>query len=419
MKPKPQKRNSFFFGIAIDKYQSASIPNLNNAKLDVERIIQVLEERYGFKIIEPLFDECATRRNIIEKINQLAYSTTNEDNLVIYFAGHGEIHPKTKKGFWIPCDASSSVGDYIPNSSIIDALEGIEAKHILLISDSCFSGTFLTQMRSLDNSNHYSKLDSDNSRWLIASGREEKVSDGVAGAGSPFANCFSTILEKNQERYLSVGEINPIILKEVGLSTNQQPIAGHIENTGHRGGQLIFQLKEGLIIDKKQPLIHNIENLSEEAKIVVPYEVALSLSKIGVPQKSIFAFFNNGEEVVLNRFQKNEHFICSAFTSSELSDYIPEMIEIDTNTFVARFDGYDQITEKMLDKYVWAEVTYQKTGTLETPFMAICRTGGRMVAFSKTEDGLFNNLITWGKTEAEAKALMLIELFNEGKIKFE
>lgn len=79
-------RNSYILGIGIDKYSDVSFPNLNNAKIDVQRIIKILTENYGFETIEePLFDDTANRKNIIETLNQLAYKVTSEDNLIIYY----------------------------------------------------------------------------------------------------------------------------------------------------------------------------------------------------------------------------------------------------------------------------------------------------------------------------------------------
>ncbi|NWL03617.1 hypothetical protein DM790_22590 [Flavobacterium collinsii] len=193
------KGKNYLLIIAIDKCQNLVWKPLNNAKLDAERFVKVVVELYGFELVqEPLFDGNATRKNIIEALNDLSSFLTSDDNVVIYFSGHGSIHPKTKKGFWIPYDAATSISEYIPNSTVMDHIEDIEAKHILLISDSCFAGTFLTHIRN--ESAHYSKLASHKSRWLLASGREESVLDGQPGVGSPFAVALNEFLERNQSK---------------------------------------------------------------------------------------------------------------------------------------------------------------------------------------------------------------------------
>jgi hypothetical protein len=395
--------------IAIDKYDDGSFPTLNNAKLDAERFVKVMTDKYGFALVqEPLFDSEANRKNIVEALNSLSVFLTANDSIIIYFAGHGSINPKTKKGYWIPSDAAKSVSDYIPNSTVIDAIEGIEAKHILLISDSCFAGTFLTQTRA-ETDNHYSKLAEKKSRWLLASGREELVSDGQPGVGSPFAVSLNDFLEKNISKIFSLSELIVQVAKVTGSVTKQQPISAHIENVGHEGGQMVFEL-----INEQIAEVQDID--LDLQRIVIPFDSAKELQKLGFPQKSIFGYYTLDKKTIVKKIDGAKNFVCSAFIFDEIIEFIPEEIEVDENTYVARLDGYDKLSKTELE-YQYAEVTYQKTGTFETPYMSICKCNGRMVAFSITPERLYNNLIRWGKNQAETAALMLIALYNENKIK--
>lgn len=406
------KGTKYILLIASDNYSDPSYPKLNNAKLDAERLLKILTEKYGYSSIDhPLFDEKATRKNIIESLNNLSTVLNSNDEIIIYFAGHGSIHPKTKKGYWIPHDATNSVGDFIPNSTVIDFVEGIEAKHILLISDSCFSGTFLTQTRA-ESSNHYEKLNSKKSRWLIASGREEVVSDGQPGVGSPFAVALNNYLESNNNKSFSVSELIVAVSKAVGEMTRQQPIFAHIEGVGHEGGQMIFKL-----IDKGEKSIINKSDSALD-KIVISIETGKVLKELGFPQNSVFGYFQSNGNTFIKNIDSKEGFICSAFLFDEIIEFIPERIEFDENTYIARFDGYDKVTERDLE-YPFAEVTYQRTGSNENDYMSICRFKGRMVAFSITSDGKYNNLIRWAHNQAESAALMLISLFKENKVKIE
>src|SRR5690606_24323478 len=140
---------------------------------------------------------------------------------IIHFAGHGSIHPKTEKGFWIPQNAENSISDFIPNSTIIDTILGIDAKHILLIVDSCFSGSLLSQTRASVEF-HYSKLNESKSRWVLASGRNEKVSDGNPGSGSPFSIILNEFLKQNTYNTFSVSELATAVTKGTGSIAKQQ-----------------------------------------------------------------------------------------------------------------------------------------------------------------------------------------------------
>ncbi|MBC3789500.1 hypothetical protein FHK02_6096 [Spirosoma sp. LMG 31448] len=155
------------------------------------------------------------------------------------------MNPHTKKGYWVPVDAALSESDYIPNSTIKDKIEDINAKHIFLVSDSCFSGTFLTKTRSVDiASSFYEKLDKSKSRWYLSSGREEKVSDGIKGKGSPFSNSLINFLKENDSKYISVSEIINHTSKITGSASRQQPVGGTITGLEQEYGQMILIKKE-------------------------------------------------------------------------------------------------------------------------------------------------------------------------------
>lgn len=237
--------NNYILTIAIDKYKDNYFKVLNNSKFDAKRFQTVLIEKYGFEDVQdPLFDNLASRANIIDALNNLGGVLTANDKLIIYFAGHGLIHIKTKKGFWIPYDAThNSSHNYINNSTIIDSIEAIDAKHILVISDSCFAGTLLTQTRGFDVNKHYTKLEEKKSRWLLASGREEKVSDGLPGKGSPFANSLISFLENNKSKCFSFSELAVNVTKDTGSIANQQPIWGQIDVFRIEGGEMVFKIK--------------------------------------------------------------------------------------------------------------------------------------------------------------------------------
>ena len=66
------------------------------------------------------------------------------DNLLIYYAGHGELDNDEERGYWLPIDADTTKrSKWINNSYILDNIKATKAKHVLLISDSCFSGSLL------------------------------------------------------------------------------------------------------------------------------------------------------------------------------------------------------------------------------------------------------------------------------------
>src|SRR5207248_3242583 len=71
----------------------------------------------------------------------LRESLKEDDNLLIYFAGHGEIDP-AKEGYWLPVDAQANApSSWISNRAVSDILNMMSAKHVLVVADSCYSGS--------------------------------------------------------------------------------------------------------------------------------------------------------------------------------------------------------------------------------------------------------------------------------------
>ena len=105
-----KKRRNILFAVGIDKYESTAWNNLTNAVFDTKEIIKVLSERYSFEIYpEPIFDNNATRPAILNSLIELKQFIEPEDNIIIFFAGHGQMNPQTHRGYWVPHEGTVSL----------------------------------------------------------------------------------------------------------------------------------------------------------------------------------------------------------------------------------------------------------------------------------------------------------------------
>ena len=78
-------------------------------------------------------------------------SLKEEDNLLIYYSGHGIIDKETDIGYWLPVDADPKIPNrWISDIDIKSNLRAIRAKHIMVIADSCFSGKLLRNITKVD-----------------------------------------------------------------------------------------------------------------------------------------------------------------------------------------------------------------------------------------------------------------------------
>lgn len=245
---KPQNKGTYhFLGIGINKYKHWS--NLNNAVKDIKDISRLLIESYQFLGHQSilLLDTEASRTNIISELEKLTNpnKVKQEDSVLIYYSGHGSIIERgnqKKRGFWIPVEARhDKSADYLSNSRIHEYIEDIPARHILLISDACFSGSLLVR-GAIRSDSSLNDLQFRKSRWGLCSGRaDEVVADGPAGGNSPFTKAILEELIRNNEAQLNIQKLAVKIVENTRRNYKQLPEGAPIFGVGDKGGQFIFE----------------------------------------------------------------------------------------------------------------------------------------------------------------------------------
>jgi hypothetical protein len=127
--------------IGINDYSAAEgkYSNLNSPRNDVEELARTLKDNYGFGSVTVILDKEATINNIRNRLFDLDEACGPDDNVLVYYAGHGAL-ARNKAGRWICAD-----GRELPNSEIEDFIQRFKARRVLLVSDSCFSGEFVTR----------------------------------------------------------------------------------------------------------------------------------------------------------------------------------------------------------------------------------------------------------------------------------
>lgn len=224
--------------IAAKDYDDDAIPDLKNPVKDARELKSILESRYTFSAdnIDTLFNR--SREEIMQAIVQRCNSLTENDNLVIFYAGHG-IAEKDKfgdvDGYWIPSSAKKGLNaSYISADDINKAIKRSNAKHILLIADACFSGAFTRELPP-DASKEIKKQYAVTSRKVMASGNLEPVPDN-----SKFIFYLKKSLIDNSEKFVSAKELFDGFYKAILSNSDNLPQYAAIKNTGDEGGEFIF-----------------------------------------------------------------------------------------------------------------------------------------------------------------------------------
>lgn len=210
---------------------------LHNAVRDCNDLAYVLTSQYQFEQenVITLFNHQATRENILELFEQLQEKVGENDNLLIYYAGHGFYDSGAGLGYWVPADARlNKVPDFIRNSTVHDYLRTVNSHHTLLIADACYAGSLFSTSRGIIN-------ESNRSRWAFTSGDIEKVWDGQPGENSPFARYLIRYLNNSEASTIRANDMINAVSMVVQRNTSQNPRGDALMNVGDEGGVFLFR----------------------------------------------------------------------------------------------------------------------------------------------------------------------------------
>tara|TARA_A100001015_G_scaffold137262_1_gene152235 strand:+ start:37 stop:1938 length:1902 start_codon:yes stop_codon:yes gene_type:complete len=237
--------NKKYYALVIGNSEYKHWDNLVSPVNDAEVIATVLKEKYNFEI--PILLKNADKASIEEAFFKMNKILTEDDYLLIYYAGHGDKNPSIQKAYWIPTNAGSSFDrNWISTSFVTEMIGTFKAKHVLLMVDSCYSGLLkssnsnLTEVDGDTSDNVFlTKLLNRKTRLFISSGSDEPVLDSSDDKHSWFAKKFIELLKSNNNTFTS-RELYIKIDRYVQSNASQRPKYDVIKETGHNEGRFLF-----------------------------------------------------------------------------------------------------------------------------------------------------------------------------------
>lgn len=225
--------------IGVSDYKDETIQDLDGKPTrDAQSFANVLINNYNFDRKNVKVLKNPTKNQIAKEFYRLRKVVGKNDNVLVFFAGHGNYDESNELGYWMPSDAEMEFeGNIIRNSTIVDYFKAIKSKHSLLIADACFSGSIL-KTRSYKKAPKSVKKKYDLvSRNAITSGTLTTVPNE-----SVFIKYILKRLKQNKNTYLSSQQLfnmieDPVINNTTG---DNKPQFGVIQLTGHEGGDFIF-----------------------------------------------------------------------------------------------------------------------------------------------------------------------------------
>ena len=210
---------------------------------DSKAVADVLKSRYGFQttvLLDPDFSA------IVGAIVKLSTELTSDDNLLIYFAGHGVLDA-SQHGFWLPLDAQpDNRSPALPTATLAEFLRMFKARSVLVVADSCFGSALSTSIgRYMGGPSVYASdipsgyLDR-KARYVLASGGLKPVLDQAGDGHSVFASALLKVLKQNTailtQSGLEKALAGPVQAQSTGLGLTQTPELKKMREAGDTGG---------------------------------------------------------------------------------------------------------------------------------------------------------------------------------------
>jgi len=231
-----------YHALVIGMNDYANFPKLDTAVSDATTIGAALQENYGFDVT---MLTNASRYEILKALGGYRDRLNDQDNLLVYYGGHGYLDQQVERGYWLPVDAERGFNvNWISAADITDVLKAIEARHILVVADSCYSGTLARSTGPLGGRSRLDvplvkRLRDKRSRTVLTSGGLEPVVDGGGQGHSIFARAFLDALAENDD-VMEGTRLFAEIRKKVVLNADQTPEYADVRKAGHDGGDFLF-----------------------------------------------------------------------------------------------------------------------------------------------------------------------------------
>lgn len=239
-----------YHALVIGNNKYAHLQDLDSAINDASELARVLRDRYGASV-RLLTD--ANRYEMLSALNDLRAKLTSNDNLLIYYAGHGYLDEVNMRGHWLPTDAEAdNTANWISNIAVTDILNVMAAKQVLVIADSCYSGVLTrsvqirqgTTRTERERLNWLQQMTTKRARVVLSSGGLQPVLDSGGGEHSVFTGALLDVLEENHD-ILDARTLYSLVAAKVSYAAAtvgfaQEPEYAPLRHSGHESGDFFL-----------------------------------------------------------------------------------------------------------------------------------------------------------------------------------
>ena len=223
-------------------------PDLPGVADDIKRVRGALTD-HGFAVETVVDPDGVQLREAIEAFI-LRYGHQVDHRLLIYFAGHGhtlKLAYGEEMGYILPVDTPLPAADAngfharaLDMQQIEVYAKRIQAKHVLFVFDSCFSGSIFSLSRAIPESITYKTAKP--VRQFITSGSAEETVPDKSIFARQFVGALAGEADINQDGYITGTELGEFLQDTVVNYSrgNQHPQYGKIRNRMLDKGDFVF-----------------------------------------------------------------------------------------------------------------------------------------------------------------------------------
>ena len=193
----PKNTLGRYYAIVIGNSNYQHLPAMPAAARDADAMTALLRDSYGFQVTTL---KNATYRQILTAIFDASQNLAENDNLVVFYAGHGRRDLRNRRGWWLPADAKSDDArtNWLPNQEITDRLALVPARHILVLADGSYVGDIT---RGAPQPEPEKMTDAQWKAYVQTSSKKKArlaLASGTDSANSKFTTALIDVLKKQK-----------------------------------------------------------------------------------------------------------------------------------------------------------------------------------------------------------------------------
>ena len=242
--PSPRKGTlGRFYALVIGNSSYEHMPAVPAAERDARAMEALLRDSYGFQVTTLLN---AKNSKILSMLYTLSQNLAENDNLVVYYAGHGKRDLRNRRGWWLPVDATAdndAKTNWLPNQEVSDRLALIPARHILVLADASYVGDIT---RGAPQPEPQSMTAAQWTKYVDTTKRKRArlaLSSGTDSASSRFTATLISVLQK-QKGVFPASRIHREVVNALTADervTSAVPTFAPLQSAFHDGVDFLFE----------------------------------------------------------------------------------------------------------------------------------------------------------------------------------